>query len=102
MDSPVTWEFGWVQSHHVDKIATLIVGDLFLPVELYRFHAVGKEAWHPGDFPCEGHGGVGAERWGGLEGELKVMCKLESLKYVVNIVIITTQLQAEALCRSQV
>ena len=102
MDSPVTWEFGWVQSHHVDKIATLIVGDLFLPVELYRLHAVGKEAWHRGDFPCEGHGGVGAERWGGLEGELKVMCKLESLKYVVNIVIITTQLQAEALCRSQV
>ena len=62
----MTREFGRVQSHHVDKIATLIIGDLFLPVELYRLHAVGEWAWHCGDFPCEGHGSVGAERGGGL------------------------------------
>ena len=56
-------KLGWIQFDHAQDVPMLVVGDLFLPGQLYRFHAVGEGAGQPG--PSEDGGGRGEGVRGG-------------------------------------
>ena len=57
---PVGGELGRIQFDHAQDVPTLVVGDLFLPGQLYRFHSVGEGAGQPGLSENGGGRGEGA------------------------------------------